>query len=280
MYYKDVEEFLRGVTFQTAKMFGLIEQEKLANFYEILEKLIVEDILSDSKQLVCYNSTFKHGRNFCTKSVATALIASGISEDGTIPHGVSYEIEPVENNEGIKKWAKRRYGELSRDLQEEFIPNLKAFAMDAMRNNKVDLEKTLVAVFTVDDINLGYIDAPLEPDLEYSIACLVQAERDTLEGEGLKESVCYKILEDTTDVRHYNIVTKRALIAMATIDYDLATGKKVSKERIDTAQTLVRAAKAYDEDTITKYEDLFTARLITSGKLNNKTRKLGGKNNG
>ena len=67
---------------------------------------------------------------------------------------------------------------------------------------------------------------------------------------------------------------------MATIDYELATGKKVSKERIDTAQTLVRAAKAYDEDTITKYEDLFTARLITSGKLNNKTRKLGGKNNG
>jgi len=274
MYYKNVEEFIRNVTFQTAKMFGLIEQEKLANFYSIFERLVVEDILSDSEKLVCYNSTFKHGRNFCTKSVAAALIASGISKDGTIPSGCSYDVEPLDTNEQIKEWAKGKYSEYQNDvLNEEFVPRIKTFAQDCIKNNKVDIEKTLVSLFITDDKDLEYVKSPIDKELFQYTSNLLISELSILEREGLEGRLCYNILEEMKVVRHYDFITKSALIAMATIDYDLATGKKVSKERAESAQRLVAAAKAYDEDTMAQFDDSFNNLLIVNGKA----KKLGGK---
>ena len=274
MYYKNVEEFIKNVTFQTAKMFGLLDEEKLADFYLIFEKLVVEDILSDSEELVCYNSNFKHGRNFCTKTVAAALIASGISKDGTIPAGCNYEVEPVETSEDIKRWASERYLEHAKTfMAERFVPNLKAVAQDCIKNNKVDVEKTLVALFLSDDKHLGYDTTPSDPELFQYSSNLLLSELETLEREGLEGRLCYNILEEMKVIRHYDFITKRALIAMATIDYDLATGKKVSKERAETAQRLVAAAKAYDEDTMVRYDDSFNNLLVVNGKV----KKLGGK---
>ncbi len=274
MYYKNVEEFVRNVTFQTAKMFGLIEQDKIADFYSIFERLVVEDILSESEELVCYNSTFKHGRNFCTKTVAAALIASGISKDGTIPAGCNYEVEPVEISEDIKRWASEKYMEHDKVFcPERFVPNLKAVAQDCIKNNKVDMEKTLVALFLVDDKHLGYDTTPGDDELFQISSNLLLSELEILEREGLEGRLCYNILEEMKVIKHYDFMTKNALIAMATIDYDLATGKKVSKERVESAQKLVAAAKAYDEDTMAKFDDSFNNILIVSGKA----KKLGGK---
>ena len=274
MYYKNVEEFIRNVTFQTAKMFGLIEQEKLANFYSIFERLVFEDILSDSEKLVCYNSTFKHGRNFCTKTVAASLIASGISKDGTIPAGCNYYVAPLETNKEVKEWARRKYSEYQKDvLDEGFVPRIKTFAQDCIKNNKVDVEKTLVALFVTDDKHLEYVNTPQDDELFQLTSNLLLSELETLEREGLEGRLCYNILEEMKEIRHYVFLTKGALIAMATIDYDLATGKKVSKERVESAQRMVAAAKAYDEDTMAQFDDSFNNLLIVNGKA----KKLGGK---
>ena len=135
------------------------------------------------------------------------------------------------------------------------------------------MEKTLVALFVTDDKHLGYVNTPQDDELFQFTSNLLLSELETLEIEGLEGRLCYNILEEMKGIRHYDFITKSALIAMATIDYDLATGKKVSKERAESAQRLVAAAKAYDEDTMAQFDDSFNNLLIVNGKA----KKLGGK---
>ena len=85
MEYKEFQNFLMEMTFQTAKLFGVVNNDKLYSFYRNLEINLLEDILKGKQELVVSSTTFKHSNNYVTPSVASALITSGISLDGTLP---------------------------------------------------------------------------------------------------------------------------------------------------------------------------------------------------
>ena len=266
MEYKEFQNFLMEMTFQTAKLFGVVDNYKLDSFYRNLEINLLEDILKGKQELVVSSTTFKHSNNYVTPSVASALITSGISLDGTLPIKTYYNVpNRIKNTPELKEYATRRYNEIETSMiTYDFMDRIKEFSSDCIKNNKVEMEKTLTAIFTVDDSYLGYIDSNLDDSVFPFIANLIEKEKDVLVRNGYKDTLCYIILEDMGDIKHFDIPTKNALINMASIDYDLLSGKKVTKERIENAKKAVDAAKAYNEETIEKYEDLFNDRLVVS----------------
>ena len=266
MDYKEFQNFLMEITFQTAKLFSVIDNDKLDSFYNNLEINLLEDLLKGKKELVVSSTAFKHSNNYVTPSIASALITSGISLDGTLPVKTYYNVpNRIKNTDELKQYAARRYNEIeSSMITYDFMDKIKEFASDCIKNNKVEMEKTLTAVFAVDDSYLGYIGTNMDDSVFPFIANLLATEKDVLVRNGYKDTLCYRTLEDMGNIRHFDIPTKNALINMASIDYDLLSGKKVTKERIESAKKAVEAAKAYNEETIEKYEDLFNDRLIVS----------------
>ena len=146
------------------------------------------------------------------------------------------------------------------------MSRIKEFSVDCIKNKKVEIEKTMTALFAIDDNYLGYLYTSLDDSYFPYVSNLLSSQLELLEEKGYKDTLCYRILEDLGDVKHYDIMTKDALINMASVDYDLLIGKRVTKERIENAKRSVEAAKAYNEETIEKYEDLFKDRLTVSVK--------------
>ena len=268
MYYKDYENFLRELTFQTSTLFGCLDEEKLNTFYYSLEQNLLEDILKGKKEIVISSTAFKHSNNYVTPCVASALIASGISADGTLPIKTYYNVpNRLTNSDELKEYALRRYSEIECNFfTYDFMSRIKEFSVDCIKNKKVEIEKTMTALFAIDDNYLGYLYTSLDDSYFPYVSNLLSSQLELLEEKGYKDTLCYRILEDLGDVKHYDIMTKDALINMASVDYDLLSGKRVTKERIENAKRSVEAAKAYNEETIEKYEDLFKDRLTVSVK--------------
>ena len=49
MEYKEFQNFLMEMTFQTAKLFGVVDNDKLDSFYRNLEINLLEDLLKERK---------------------------------------------------------------------------------------------------------------------------------------------------------------------------------------------------------------------------------------
>ena len=149
----------------------------------------------------------------------------------------------------------------------DFMDRIEQFSINTIRNNDVEIEKTMTALFAVDDSYLGYLSTNMDDSIFPYVSNLLNNQLDTLERNGYKDTLCYRILRDLGDMKHRDILSKVALISMATLDYDLLSGKKVTKERIESAKKDVEIADAYNDDAIEQYVELFNDRLKVSTKV-------------
>ena len=267
--YKDFEELLREITFQTALMFNVNDEEKLSTFHDILEINYLEEILKNKKYLEVSSTKFKHSNNYVTPAIASALVASGISIDGTLPIRTYYNIpKKIENSPELIEQALKRYNLIESNLiTYDFMDRIEQFSINTIRNNDVEIEKTMTALFAVDDSYLGYLSTNMDDSIFPYVSNLLNNQLDTLERSGYKDTLCYRILRDLGDMKHRDILSKVALISMATLDYDLLSGKKLTKERIESAKKDVEIADAYNGDAIEQYVELFNDRLKVSTKV-------------
>jgi hypothetical protein len=276
----EVENFLNDVTYQTYEIFGSeADEKKLSTFREYLEDITLFDIISCNKSILdvqCLNGNV-------SDNVKTALIASGISRNGTIPIRKQYVTVGVPVTRDLHYYAKERVIEIDNErlngnFKEKMENNLLKF-----KQNPYDfpnISELISLGISQNERNCGYVEdlSGLTDFFEGVAFATWLTKKQVLEDAGLENTMTYDICSQIyarPHQKHYPLATAQALKQIAEIEmFALSYGiDEVNDELIQEALRNIEAAKITDKQLIDRYEFAFKS-LVRRKKSSSKLLRL------
>ena len=245
-------KFIDDITFQTCLLFEVNDPDIIESFRDSLEYGVLEEIIRCKDEIKPISNRYKHGPGTTDGFLKTALIASGISKDGTLPFKYEYKVNPLINDDEMSCYAMRRYKEIEDEVYgEDYMLTAVKFAFNSIDKDYVDMEETLKGFFYLNDRTSNLmldIDAFLVKDAMRSIWSV---EKKIMREKKLDNSLCIKICNEICDFDdHYDYNTRNALIGMALADFHLYLDGDLSMNEIDKIHSLIDSVKSDDENHI------------------------------
>jgi len=264
----DIINYIYNATLQTQRIFKCIDAKQLNEFKNYLEDAVLFDVIS------CNEKELNLDKNKIPNSIKTALIASGISENGILPMGKGYDLKSISITSDAHHYAKRRIIEIEKErLNGTYKDNMDR-VVSHMRESYATfpiISKLVELGILQNERNCGYIqDSKENTDFFEGVTqatWLIQEQ--LLEYYGLKDSIVYGICSDIykrPQAQHYSLAATNALSKMAEID--LLTEIEGLDEYSDYeglrfALRNIEAAKVSEPELIKKYEKRFKDKMRT-----------------
>lgn len=260
-----IKELVDDATWQTAMIFkNTITEEQLIDFRRYLEDIVLFDIIS------CGASSVKllSSKNMVNDNLKVALIASGISRDGTIPNNEKYILKDVFVNRNTCILAKKRVKEVEiEQLGTEYINKVMQMSYDLrIFKDAINAGELVELGLALRERDCGYIEedqrkTDFARGAQYANWCI---ENSCFNNCGLEDTLAYDICKYAYDnnicCRHYPLAVKLALMQMADIDLFISINgiENFDNEELLT-QTLanINAAKVTDRKLIEPFERRF-----------------------
>lgn len=262
----NIQQAIDDTVEQTSEIFGKVATlDKLSEFERYLEDSVLFEIISSKSDVVSINSIGKT----VTKNLQTALIASGISLNGTIPRGSKYQQKSIISNRQTHFYAKERARMLETELLRAPYSQRIRWLQDYITKNPNSLPNAYELVelgIARRERECGYIEGETKFDAFYNgaLMALWYIREEDFRKNKLEDTLAYDICAMVNDspegFRHYPLATNMALRKMAGIEFYIKTegfDKFDNKEELLYTLRNIEAAKVTDSDFIIPFETRF-----------------------
>lgn len=259
-----VDHLIDTAVIQTSLIFGAT-REQLEVFRKYFEDIVLSEIILNGSDAVV---EFGSKEDMVTDNLKVALIASGISADGSLPDGKGYDNQSILSDLDVCSYANERVKVLETELLRAPYSDRMTWVRDYIIKNRDSLPNAYELVelgIARMERESGYIKCPHFDAFYNGVQIGVMGLRDnSFKANGLSDTLAYDICRTVNmsdeGCRHYPLATNMALRQMAGIDFFVATeGLENYDNREELMSTLrnIEAAKVTDRALVEPFEQRF-----------------------
>lgn len=259
---KIIEQFINSAVRQTYSIFNPSYLQML-EFKDYFEDMILFEIISCKSILISFGSK----GNEITDNLKIALIASGISKDGSIPNGSEYSSNSFVNDLNVHVYAKKRAKEFEKKLLGVPYKNRNIKYQEYLASSESNLPNPYELVelgIARRERESGYIQESECPTTINLPIIFWNYSDEFFKANNLSNTLAYEIcskINDSPEVYgHFSLATNMALRKMAKIDFYISTqGLDSYNNKEELLYTLrnIKAAKITDRRLIEPFEKRF-----------------------